>query len=71
MMTKGQYEIVKWFLEVWKTPPKKLVKEWAKYGTKLDLVEVCRVYFCDRYEVYKNDTIPGEDVLLAMFGNKK
>ena len=73
-MTEAQYKIVKFFLEDLKTPPKILVKKWNAYWqktgseTRIDLIEVCRVQLTVNYQVYKNDTTPGEDVMLALFG---
>lgn len=67
-MTEFQYKLVKFFLTEIKTPPKVLWKTWRKFGTRIELEEIYRVQLTANYEVYKNDQIPGEDVMLVMEG---
>lgn len=69
-----QWKIVKFFITELKIPPKVLVRKWNAYWQKtgsamrIELHEVYRVMLTVSYEVYKNDTFPDEDVMLAVEG---
>lgn len=73
-MNESQWKLVKFFLVDLKIPPKILVKKWNAYWQKtgsnmrIELHEVYRVMLTVAYEVYKNDEIADEDVLLAVEG---
>ena len=73
-MNKTQYNLVKMFLDGFKIPPRKLYKKWnylwEKQGStmRIELHEIYRVMLTVNYDVYKNDEIADEDVMLAVEG---
>lgn len=73
-MNEAQWKLVKFYLTELKIPPKVLVKKWNAYWQKtgsnmrIELHEVYRVLLTVAYEVYKNDDIADEDVMLAVEG---